>query len=172
MLPAANSLYRNGDDVVSIGERIRYFRTLKGVTQKYLGMQIGLSAVSAEVRMTQYENGARTPKPDRIKAIAQALNVSPTALDVPDLDTDFGLMHTLFVLEDLYGLRLDKLDGELCLRLDKHRGTDYIRTLRIFRSWKVQLDKLEAGELSKEDYDHWRYWYPELDPKSGFIKTL
>ena len=26
-----------------------------------------------------------------------------------------------------------------------------------------QADKLENGEISKEEYDEWRYKYPELD---------
>ena len=32
-------------------------------------------------------------------------------------------MHTLFALEDIYGLKIDKLDDEVCIRLDKNRGT-------------------------------------------------
>ena len=30
-----------------------------------------------------------------------------------------GLMHTLFALEDMYGLKIKDIDGELCLCLDK-----------------------------------------------------
>ena len=37
-------------------------------------------------------------------ALAQVLEVSPQALDVPDIDSYIGLMHTLFTLEDIYGL--------------------------------------------------------------------
>ena len=71
--------------MLTLGERIRYFRIKKGVTQKYLGVQIGLSAASAEVRITQYENGSRRPKPDRIIKLANALNISPFALEIPAL---------------------------------------------------------------------------------------
>ena len=48
--------------------------------------------------------------------MAQIFEVSPNALNVPDIDTDIGLMHTLFTLEDTRGLKIGKLDGELCLR--------------------------------------------------------
>lgn len=34
-------------------------------------------------------------------------------------------MHTLFTLEDTRGLKIGKLDGELCLRLDKDTGMTY-----------------------------------------------
>ena len=34
------------------------------------------------------------------------------------------LMHTLFALEDMYGLKIGEIDGELCLRLDKSARND------------------------------------------------
>jgi hypothetical protein len=58
-------------------------------------------------------------------AIAAVLDVSPHALDVPDIDSDIGLMHSLFALEDLRGLQVGEIDGELCLRLDKTGGRTY-----------------------------------------------
>ena len=33
----------------------------------------------------------------------------------------------------------------------------------MFRAWMEQSDKLENDEISKEEYDEWRYKYPELD---------
>ena len=50
----------------------------------------------------RYENGSRTPKADVTAALAQVLDVSPKALDVPDIDSYTGLMHTLFTLCLLY----------------------------------------------------------------------
>ena len=29
---------------------------------------------------------------------------------------------------------------------------------------------LEAGEISKEDYDKWRYHYPEFDKSQTYVK--
>ena len=75
------------------------------MTQKYLGMALGFPEKSADVRLAQYENGSRTPKADVTAALAQVLDVSPKALDVPDIDSYIGLMHTLFTLEDRYVLR-------------------------------------------------------------------
>ena len=69
-------------------------------------------------------------------------------------------MHTLFTLEDLYGLHIGEIDGELCLRLDKSKGTTY---LSMFHAWQEQAEKLKSGEITKEEYDEWRYKYPELD---------
>ena len=36
---------------MAIGERIRFFRNLKGMTQKYLGMQVGFPEKTADIRM-------------------------------------------------------------------------------------------------------------------------
>ena len=80
---------------MAIGERIHFFRMMRGMTQKYLGMALGFPEKSADVRLAQYENGFRTPKADVTAALAQALDVSPKALDVPDIDSYVGLMHTL-----------------------------------------------------------------------------
>ena len=90
---------------MAIGERIQFFRKLRGMTQKYLGTQVGFPEKSADVRLAQYETGTRTPKADMTAALANILDVSPLALSVPDIDSYLGLMHTLFTLEDRYGLK-------------------------------------------------------------------
>ena len=138
---------------MAIGERIHYFRLLRGFTQKYLGKLLGFSDSQADVRIAQYEKGARSPKEKYLNALAQIFEVSPHALNVPDIDTDIGLMHTLFTLEDTRGLKIGKLDGELCLRLDKDAGMAYHSMWDMFNTWYQQTEKLESSEITKEQYD-------------------
>ncbi|MDY0256606.1 helix-turn-helix transcriptional regulator [Gudongella oleilytica] len=156
---------------MAIGERIRFIRTLRGMTQKYLGQSIGFDEKTADVRMAQYEAGTRKPKADLTKSLADALDVSPYALDVPDIDSNIGLMHTFFALEDLRGLRIDKIDGKLCIRLDKTDGNIYNEMLQMFSAWYEQASKFNSGEISKEEYDQWRYRYPELDISQNWVKV-
>ena len=92
---------------MAIGERIRFFRNLRGMTQKYLGQVVGFPEKTADIRMAQYESGSRTPKAELTESLASALGVSPLALSVPDIDSYLGLMHTLFTLEDRYGLTVE-----------------------------------------------------------------
>ena len=146
---------------MAIGERIRFFRNLKGMTQKFLGVQVGFSERTADIRMAQYESGSRTPKADLTEELAYVLGVSPLALNVPDIESYLGLMHTLFALEDIYGLKIDKLDDEVCIRLDKNRGVEYFSLLERFTAWQKEAEKYRNGEISKEEYDRWRYKYPE-----------
>ena len=148
---------------MAIGERIHFFRIMRGMTQKYLGQLLGFPEKSADVRLAQYEVGTRSPKADITAALAQALDVSPQALTVPDIDSYTGLMHTLFTLEDNYGLTVSEVDGEICLKVVANKGKDAAELLQMLFAWKEQKDKLSAGEISREDYDHWRYHYPEFD---------
>ena len=148
---------------MAIGERIRFFRNLRGMTQKYLGTVVGFPEKTADIRMAQYESGSRTPKADLTNKLAEVFGVSASALTIPDIDSYNGLMHTLFAMEDLYGLRIDKLDGELCIRLDKGMGTNYISMFEMFSAWQEQAEKLKNGEITKEEYDNWRYNYPAED---------
>ena len=156
---------------MAIGERIRFFRNKKGVTQKYLGQVVGFPERSADVRMAQYETGSRTPKADLTRTLAGFFEVSTDALTVPDIDSDIGLMHTLFALEDIRGLTIGEIDGEICLRLDKSKGKTYVDMLEMLSAWAEQAKKLEAGEITKEDYDRWRYNYPKYDTTRKWVNV-
>ena len=104
-------------------------------------------------------------------ALAQVLDVSPQALDVPDIDSQIGLMHTLFTLEDVYGLTVSEAGGEVCLKVNKDKGKEAYELLQMLYAWKEQADKLSAGEISKDDYDRWRYYYPKYDTTQLWAKV-
>lgn len=156
---------------MAIGERIHFLRNLRGMTQKYLGQAVGFPEKTADVRMAQYESGTRTPKADLTKALANALEVSPHALDVPDIDSNIGLMHTLFTLEDLRGLRVTEIDGDVCIKLDKSNGKTHHEMSQLLFSWLEQAKKLDAGKITKEEYDQWRYNYPKFDTSQIWAKV-
>ena len=156
---------------MAIGERIHFFRTMRGMTQKYLGMSVGFPERSADVRLAQYETGSRKPKADLTASLAQVLDVAPQALDVPDIDSEIGLMHTLFTLEDIYGLTVSEADGEVCLKVNKDKGKAAYDLLQLLTSWREQAAKLAADEISREEYDNWRYHYPKFDTTQIWAKV-
>ena len=156
---------------MAIGERIHFFRLMRGITQKYLGTAVGFPERSADVRLAQYETGSRKPKADLTAALAQVLDVAPQALDIPDIDSYIGLMHTLFTLEDIYGLTVGEADGEVCLKVNKDKGKDSTKLLKMLYAWKEQADKLNAEEIDKEQYDQWRYRYPQFDTTQLWAKV-
>ncbi|MBQ3880076.1 MAG: helix-turn-helix transcriptional regulator, partial [Oscillospiraceae bacterium] len=144
-------------------ERIRFIRNLRGMTQKYLGTLVGFPEKTADIRMAQYEAGTRTPKEDLTKALAGALGVSPLALDIPDIDSYYGLMHTMFALEDRYGLTNEIRDGEALFRIDPRKGKDAARISELVYAWATVAEKYRTGKISRDEYDRWRYNYPQFD---------
>lgn len=46
---------------MAIGERIHFFRLLRGMTQKYLGMALGFPEKSADVRPSTVRNRVKNP---------------------------------------------------------------------------------------------------------------
>ncbi len=156
---------------MAIGQRIKFFRNRKGMTQKQLGEMLGFLGKTSDVRMAQYESEARIPKQELVKEMAGIFDVSTHALSVPDIDTYIGLMHTFFALEDMYGLKIDEMDDEVVLRLNKSDYSTYSSMNKMLRAWLTEAKKLENGENTKEEYDNWRYKYPELDTHQIWAKV-
>ena len=148
---------------MAIGERIRYIRKLRGMTQKLLGMMIGFNKRTADIRIAQYESGTRTPKGDMVNLIADALDVRSDALNVPNIDTDVGLMHTFFALEDIYGFKPDLIDYHYCI-IPNGNDESISKGLRL---WYEEAQKLQKGEITKEEYDAWRYTFPEIEARQN-----
>lgn len=156
---------------MAIGERIRFFRNLRGMTQKYLGQMVGFPEKTADIRMAQYESGSRSPKAELTENLAGVLGVSPLALSVPDIDSYLGLMHTLFTLEDRYGLTVETGATGVSLRVDPRKGKDAAELSEMLTAWAEQAEKYRNGKINREDYDKWRYNYPKYDETSGYVKT-
>ena len=89
---------------MTLGDKIRKYRTLKGLTQAQLGSMVKLTGD----RIRQYENDVRKPKDGKLFEIADALDVNPSTLAEPDFDDPTSVMHVLFELEDIYGLHFEK----------------------------------------------------------------
>ena len=85
----------------------------------------------------------------------------PGSPDIVLTKYKIAIFYTLFTLEDLYGLHIDEIDGELCLRLDKSKGTTYLSMFDMFHAWQEQAEKLKSGKITQEEYDQWRYNYPK-----------
>ena len=155
---------------MGFGERLRFFRTKRGLTQKMMGQLMGFPEQSADIRVAQYENGSRYPKEDVIEALAAGLEVHPKALALPDIDSYIGLLHTFFALEDLYGIRVSTVEGEPFLFVDKTGNKNAAELHSMLLAWSQQAEKLENGEISQEEYDRWRYRYPEFDTTHNWVK--
>ena len=133
---------------MSIGERIRFFRRRKGLTQAELGEAMGFAGKSTNVRVAQYEWNRREPKRDVIEQFAEIFDVAPEAIQSPEIDTKIGFMHTLFQMEDLYGLTVTVLDGYICLKQDINHPKYNKEVADDLRAWYVMKNKLTTGSIS------------------------
>lgn len=156
---------------MAIGQRIRYFRSLIGLTQKQLGEKLGFQGKTSDVRMAQYESEARVPKYDLVKEMADLFGVSTRAINVPNIDTYLGLMHTLFAIEDMYGLKIGEIDGQMCLMFDNDIASKKSSLYAELLPWLEKMKELEDGKITKDEYDNWRYNYPHLCKKSGYVSV-
>jgi hypothetical protein len=88
------------------------------------------------------------------------------------LQSDYlGLMHTLFTLEDRYGLTVETGENGVSLRVDPRKGKDAAELSEMLVAWAQQAEKYRSGEINREDYDKWRYNYPKYDEASGYVKV-
>ncbi|MCI8352015.1 MAG: transcriptional regulator, partial [Oscillospiraceae bacterium] len=72
---------------------------------------------------------------------------------------------------DIYGLTVSEADGEVCLKVNKGKGKYAAELLKILCAWKEQADKLSSEEISRKEYDNWRYHYPQFDTTQIWAKV-
>lgn len=148
---------------MSIGDRIRFFRTKYGMTQKTLGRILGFPARNADVRLTQYETGARTPNHELVKKIATVFNINPAALNIPEFNVT-SIMQTFFELEDKYGLYV-KIENDKEIVLEQE--TEYPTVLcESIKEWFEKRNEVENGNITRHEYDKWRYNFYVDDEES------
>ncbi|MCD8019491.1 MAG: helix-turn-helix domain-containing protein [Clostridiales bacterium] len=145
---------------MTVGQRIKYFRKQKGMTQKQLAVAAGLPEHNADVRITQYESGRRTARETLQKALAKALDVSPTAIAPPDMGSAGGVMQILFMMEDEYGMSVYADRSRLRLVFDKQLIDGELGGM--LAEWISMRRRMDNGSLTREEYNNWRYNVPEV----------
>lgn len=99
---------------MTVGERIRYYRKQIGITQEELARRAGLHPVSVR----KYETNKMVPQYDQMVKLAEALNISFSAVS--------GVDRTRFRLQtvgDLMGLLIVLCESEV-LRIVGNRQSD------------------------------------------------
>ncbi len=157
-----------------IGRRIRAIRSEKGMTQSELGEKVNLNAN----RIQQYENGARNPKYELCKSIADALGVETNAILDPQVANYIGAMFALFEMETFYDLRLKEVDGQMCICFGESQNDISVSTMnKNLKAWYERRKQMEADILkatSEEEkkkiiheYHMWEWNFPHsMDKKA------
>ena len=94
----------------SIGDKIRWLRLKKGLTQKALGLALGFPEASADVRIRHFESGRTLPDSTEKVALAMALEVDSSCFSSFEINSDEDVIHALFEIADF---KPDTMDMQL-----------------------------------------------------------
>ncbi len=86
---------------LTVGSRIVFIRRLRNMTRKELALKIGLSEENAKRIMSRYERSVRLPADDKLKRIAEILNVNIRMISEFDLDDPKDLYYLMLWQEEL-----------------------------------------------------------------------
>lgn len=134
------------------GELVRKYRKMRGMTQAQLAERCGLS----DSAIRNYELGNRTPSEAHLEMIAEALEIAPEALYEVRIDSARQALEYLFRIDEELGLKPVR-DGEGDIVLAVNRGNPKAPKLSMaLKTWMLQLDRLESGEMSQVEYEAWK----------------
>ena len=157
-----------------VGARIRKIRNAKKMSQAQLGELVDLNAD----RIQKYENGARRPKLELTKKIANALGVDALALTDPVIPNDIGVMYALFEMEEVYDLKVHD-DGRISISF----GNGITGAINSnLREWYKRIEKRDEDLANAKDdteresimleYNMWKWTFPKplADQTDKFLR--
>lgn len=149
---------------MNLGDKIKKYRIMAGLSQKELGIKLGLTPSDADTRIRKYERNAITPK-DAIRVkIADILNVDISALSDNDIDTPEDVLQALFLFEDKFSMEIDRTADKTTFTFDNSKIPHLLNSF--FYDWsrkKEELSKLpveSSAELFSE-YETWKSHFPK-----------
>ena len=153
----------------NLGQRIRYYRQIAGITQKELANLCELN----ESTIRNYELGNRCPDYDTLVVLANALEVSFYALNdrqVPSAPQ--SALKFLFDMEKYYLLKPVEINGRMYLgfdydmdSLDPNSLDDMLSFTpammeRLVMLWERFYKMFQSGEIDEDTYLLWQSKYP------------
>ncbi|MGN0447885.1 MAG: hypothetical protein ACI4GC_04985 [Acutalibacteraceae bacterium] len=57
------------------------------------------------------------------------------------------------------------------MRVDPRKEKDAAELSEMLNAWAEQAEKYHKGDMSREDYDKWRYNYPQFDTTQLWAKV-
>ena len=162
---------------MTIGEKIKYARNLRGLTQKELGLKLGFDEKSADVRIAQYESGTRTPKADLLSEIANLLDVNISFLKNPSLENTETFIHLFFDLEQESkkhhnnNFSIISFSDELgnpqpAIQFHNHLLNEFLS------EWQIRRKELNEKIITEEEYAEWMMNFPATSDNCGKSKPM
>lgn len=137
---------------MSVGQRIRKIREMRGWTQQYTADKSGIH----KMLLQKYEYGSRHPKPEQLQKLATAFEIDIAFLQPSTTDTRLALYALLFDLMEEFDDIVMRQEGDAILF-----GIDH----NAHRKENLLLARaLEAhSELSAEEFVNWLISYGQQE---------
>ena len=88
---------------MTVGEKIKYYRNIRGISQEMLGNLSGINPATIK----KYEYGIRNPKPDQLLKITNALGISINLFMDFDIETVSDVLSLLFKLDEQVDMKFE-----------------------------------------------------------------
>ena len=88
---------------MTVGEKIKYYRNIRGISQEMLGNLSGINPATIK----KYEYGIRNPKPDQLLKITNALGISINLFMDFDIETISDVLSLLFKLDEQVDMKFE-----------------------------------------------------------------
>lgn len=150
---------------MTVGEKIRKYRTMLGMTQKKLGEAAGFLPATADSRIRKYESNNMAPKDDIRIRLANALEADISALSDIDIRNYDDVMQILFFFEEEYGMKIERTVQNTCLVFDnKNKNIDEL--ISYLYTWYKQIKDIsdESGNIGDDsllEYRKWKARFPQ-----------
>ena len=150
---------------MSVGGRIRKARMFRGLSQRELGLEVGFTAGTADVRIAQYELGIRNPRESLLRRMAEVLDVSYDALKEPTIYSEEDIMQMLFELDDMMPVTIRRFGEEDQTHYAVEMGDHLLD--RYLTEWLRRKRELADGEISPDEYLNWKLNWPQTSDSQG-----
>lgn len=133
---------------MTIGEKIKTFRNIRGISQNTLGKLAGIDGTT----IRKYELGSRNPKPDQLLKISNALGISINVFTDFDIETASDVLTLLFKMDENVDMEIDgdkDEDGNLIPETIQIRFKHPVINDRLAKFAKAK--KLQENLLASKD---------------------
>ena len=132
---------------MTLGEKIKHHRTMKGLTQKQLGEMTGIH----EVSIRKYEANKIAAKREQLEKIADVLGVPLNEFLELKIVTDSDVLPLLFAIDNEFEIEITSDDNMTFKMVFKEPMLNHF-----LRDWQSIKQLAELGRVSPEDYELWK----------------
>ena len=136
---------------LSQGDRIAFIRQVRRMSQQTLGEKIGIKSNRVRNMICRMERKDRAVKPDRLKKIAEVLDVNIKMLERWTFKDPEQLYYMLLWIEELCPGMAFRKDNELCVKNEPHKTL-----LRKYPEWREMKTRYVKGLIDYDEYLDWK----------------